>query len=107
MRRELETRTKESPVELELNNWNYYRPQQPANNPLQFGIEMAKDRANNPLPLLTKLPLDIYSIPAMSLEYESVFSETKRVITNGRTRLSATNIEAFQYRRSRLTQKAV
>ena len=33
-RREVEVRTKESPIEAELNSWYRYRPQQPVDNPL-------------------------------------------------------------------------
>ena len=45
-------------------------------------------------PILSKLALDIFSIPAMSAEPERVFSSTKKLITDERNRLSDETVEA-------------
>ena len=46
-------------------------------------------------PNLSKLALDILSIPAMSAEPERVFSGTKLIITDSRNRLSMQMIQAL------------
>ena len=46
-------------------------------------------------PHLSKLALEILSIPAMSAEPERLFSATKLMITDGRSLLSMTIIEAL------------
>lgn len=106
-RRELELRTQESAIEIELNSWYRYRLQQPVHSPLQFWIEKSHDKIGNPFPGLTKLALDIYSIPAMSSECERVFSQTKRVITDDRNCLSASTIQAIQCQKNWLANKVV
>lgn len=107
-RRELvaELRTKQPRIETELDSWYRYHPAYPVNNPLLFWIGKSKD-STNLYPLLTKLALDIYSIPAMSAECERVFSQAKRVITDDRNRLSATTIEAIQCQKNWLSQHLV
>ena len=90
----LSTLDDDEDVGSEPNSWYRYCPQQSVDNPLRFWIEKSKAQAGNPFPALTKLALDIFSIPAMSAECEHVFSQTKRVITDDRNCLSATTIEA-------------
>jgi hypothetical protein len=46
-------------------------------------------------PNLSKLALDILSIPAMSAEVERLFSATKLTITDLRTRLGLNMVEAL------------
>ena len=45
-------------------------------------------------PILSKLAIDILSIPAMSAEPERVFSSTKKLITDERNRLGDETVEA-------------
>lgn len=47
-------------------------------------------------PLLSKMAIDILSIPAMSAEVERVFSGAKTTISEGRWRLGIDTIEALQ-----------
>ena len=47
-------------------------------------------------PLLSKMAIDIYSIPPMSAEPERVFSQTKLIITDLRNRLQMDAIEVLQ-----------
>ncbi|EKG09031.1 HAT domain-containing protein [Macrophomina phaseolina MS6] len=44
-------------------------------------------------PILQRMAFDIYSIPAMSAEPERIFSHTRRIISDERTRLSDDTIE--------------
>lgn len=99
-RRELKLRTKRSAIELKLISWYRYHPQHPVENPLQFWIEKFKDRVGNTIPGLTKLALDIYSIPAMSSECERIFSQSKRIITDDRNCLSAPLLKPFNVRKT-------
>lgn len=89
-------RTKHPRVQSELDAWyNYRSPAKVRDQPLQFWIRQAQDKAC-PFPSIAKLALDIYSIPAMSSECERVFSETKRIITDDRNQLGEDTIEALQ-----------
>ena len=45
-------------------------------------------------PILSKLAIDIFSIPAMSTEPERVFSSTKKLITDERNRFGNETVEA-------------
>lgn len=101
-----EARTKQARIEIELDNWNQNRPLQSVNNPLHFWIAKSKD-SMNPYAGLTKLALDIYSIPAMSAECERVFSQAKRVVTADRNSLKGNTIEAIQCQKNWLSQHLV
>lgn len=48
------------------------------------------------LPLLSKMAIDIYSIPAMSSEPERVFSGAKHTITDQRCNLKIETIEMLE-----------
>ena len=48
------------------------------------------------LPLLAKMAIDIYSIPAMSAEPERVFSSAKHTISDQRNRLKSETIELLE-----------
>ena len=47
-------------------------------------------------PILAKIALDLFSIPAMSSACERAFSQTKKVVTDERNKLAADTIEADQ-----------
>ena len=89
-------RTKRRRVESELQR--YYEEgleSDTINNPLRWWIKRSDD-PGNPYPVLTRMAMDLFSVPAMSSECERVFSETKRLITDDRNRLSPKAIEASQ-----------
>jgi hypothetical protein len=75
-------RTKRRRVESELQR--YYEEgleSDTVNNPLRWWIKRSDDHGN-PYPVLTRMAMDLFSVPAMSSECERVFSETKRLITD-------------------------
>ena len=45
-------------------------------------------------PILAKIALDLFSIPAMSSACERAFSQTKKIVTDERNKLAADTIEA-------------
>ena len=51
-------------------------------------------------PLLSRMAVDILSIPAMSAEVERVFSATKKTISEGRWNLNPTAINGIKCLRS-------
>ncbi|KAJ0127416.1 Uncharacterized protein HZ326_28152 [Fusarium oxysporum f. sp. albedinis] len=53
-------------------------------DPLEWWVRHASD-----YPILSKMAFDLFSCPAMSAECERVFSQTKKVITDERNRLSS------------------
>ena len=60
---------------------------------LNWWLEQAqRDR----LPLLSRMAIDIYSIPAMSSEPERVFSGTKHTISDNRCKLTSETIEVLE-----------
>ncbi len=48
------------------------------------------------LPMLTRMAMDTFSIPAMSSEPERVFSSTKHILSDERARLESHTIEALE-----------
>lgn len=89
-------RTKRRRIESELQK--YYDEGLESNivdDPLKWWIKRSND-PRNPYPILTRMAMDLFTIPAMSAECERVFSETKRLITDDRNRLSPKVIEAAQ-----------
>lgn len=70
-------------------------PSQKTTNPVEWWIANEER-----YPILSKLALNIHSIPAMSAECERVFSNTKLVLTERRCRMGDNAIEANQVLRS-------
>ena len=60
-------------------------------NPLEWW-----NRHQSEYPVLYRMALDLFSIPGMSAECERVFSQTKKMITDERNRLSPETVEADQ-----------
>lgn len=50
-------------------------------NPVGWWLDGAHN-PTNPFPVLTKIALGLFTVPAMSSECERVFSEAKRLITD-------------------------
>jgi hypothetical protein len=48
------------------------------------------------LPMLTRMAMDTFSIPAMSSEPERIFSSTKHIISDERASLKADTVEALE-----------
>ncbi|KAJ2982028.1 hypothetical protein NQ176_g1656 [Zarea fungicola] len=63
-------------------------------NPLDWWIRHATD-----YPVLSQMALDLFSCPAMSAEYERVFSQTKRIITDERNRVGSHTVAAIAYQK--------
>ena len=99
------SRAKSARVMSELAQWNKAKLQ-PTPSPLRYWIELAKS-PNNPFPILSRLALDIFSIPAMSAECERVFSETKRLISDDRNQLAASTIEAVSLQKNWLDNNLI
>ena len=100
-------RTKRRRVETELQR--YYEEGLESdiiNDPLKWWIKRLND-PQNPYPILTRMAIDLFSVPAMSAECERVFSETKRFITDDRNRLSPKVIEASQCQKNWLDEGLV
>ncbi|KJZ68356.1 hypothetical protein HIM_12251 [Hirsutella minnesotensis 3608] len=60
-------------------------------DPLQWWICHAAD-----YPVLSQMAFDLFTCPAMSAECERVFSQTKKVITDERNRLSSNTVAAIE-----------
>ena len=60
-------------------------------DPLEWWVRHASD-----YPVLFRMAFDLFSCPAMSAERERVFSQTKKVITNERNRLSSDTMAAIE-----------
>jgi hypothetical protein len=60
-------------------------------DPLEWWVRHASD-----YPILSKMAFDLFSCPAMSAECERVFSQTKKVITDERNRLSSDTVAAIE-----------
>ncbi|KAM5354590.1 hypothetical protein ACJ41O_001237 [Fusarium nematophilum] len=60
-------------------------------DPLEWWVHHAPD-----YPVLSKMAFDLFSCPAMSAECERVFSQTKKVITDERNRLSSDTVAAIE-----------
>lgn len=60
-------------------------------DPLQWWICHAADK-----PFLSQMAFDLFTCPAMSAECEPVFSQTKKVITDERNRLSSNTVAAIE-----------
>ncbi|KNG45919.1 transposase-like protein [Stemphylium lycopersici] len=60
-------------------------------NPLEWWVHHASDYL-----VLSKMAFDLFSCPAMSSEYERVFSQTKKVITDERNRLNSDTVAAIE-----------
>lgn len=58
-------------------------------------------------PVLYRMALDLFSIPGMSAECERVFSQTKKMITDERNRLSPETVEADQLQKQWLMRGLV
>ncbi|KAM5354606.1 hypothetical protein ACJ41O_001253 [Fusarium nematophilum] len=60
-------------------------------DPLEWWVHHAPD-----YPVLSKMEFNLFSCPAMSAECERVFSQTKKVITDERNRLSSDTVAAIE-----------
>lgn len=60
-------------------------------DPLEWWVRHACD-----YPVLSRMAFDLFSCPAMSAECERVFSQTKKVITDERNRLSSDTVAAIE-----------
>ena len=69
--------------------------------PLQWWCD---DTQRSRFPFLSKMAIDILSIPAMSSEAERVFSSAKRCISDSRYNLSAKTIGALECLKSWLRE---
>jgi hypothetical protein len=58
---------------------------------LEWWVRHASD-----YPILSRMAFDLFSCPAMSAECERVFSQTKKVITDERNRLSSDTVAAIE-----------
>lgn len=64
-------------------------------------------RHQSEYPVLYRIALDLFSIPGMSAECERVFSQTKKMITDERNRLSPETVEADQLQKQWLMRGLV
>ena len=81
--------------EDEYEDYCYMKPEPRITNIIQWWIDHS-----TMYPALSKMALDILSIPAMSAEVERVFSSAKLLITDNRNRLKEDIIEACEFLKS-------
>ena len=98
--------SKRARVESKLEIYYRYRLGREVSDPLAFWLAMGKD-PNCGFPTAAKLAINVFSIHAICAECKRAFSQTKRLITNGRNRLGELSIEAAQCQKNWLNNRTV